>query len=76
MVDISEEAQTFAQLRQSGELGQVTLFTTPVQAVHAHESKFLVFSSAEVDLSPLNPIAIAEIVQTDRNLGFLPRHPC
>lgn len=47
------------------EPGQVTLFTTPVQAVHTHESKFLVFCSAEVDFSPLSPIAIAEIVQTE-----------
>lgn len=39
--DASEKAQMFAELGQSRQLGEVTLFATPVQAVRTYESKFL-----------------------------------
>lgn len=51
-----------------GQLGQVSLLTTPVQALCTHESKYTwLFCPSEVYLSPFNPSAIAESVQPEKS---------
>lgn len=51
-----------------GQLEQVGLLTTPVQAVCTHESKYTrLFCPPEVNLSPFNPSAIAETVQSEKS---------
>lgn len=50
-----------------GQLGQVGLLTTPVQAVCTHESKYMAFLPPKVTLSPFNPSTIAETVQPEKS---------
>lgn len=53
---------------EAGQLGQVGLLTTLVQAVCIHESKYTrLFCPPEVNLSPFNPSAIAETVQPEKS---------
>lgn len=53
---------------EAGQLGQVGLLTTLVQAVCIHELKYTrLFCPPEVNFSPLNPNAIAETVQPEKS---------